>query len=103
MGLTSRESKYFFCEEHHIKNVNMQEDYVDRHAPRKKTKKTNIQHYQIECLNSIIDWQLQEFDDRFNEVNYELLGHMASFSPNDSFVAFDPVYVFTFYYFIINM
>jgi hypothetical protein len=44
---------------------------------------------QIECLNSINNWQLQEFDDCFNEVNSELIGHMASFSPNDSFVAFD--------------
>jgi hypothetical protein len=67
----------------------MNEDYVDRHAPRKKPNKTNLQHYQIECLNSVIDWQLQEFDDRFNEVNSVLLGHMASFSPIDSFGAFN--------------
>jgi hypothetical protein len=30
-----------------------------------------------------------EFDDRFNEVNSELLGHMASFGRDDSFVVFD--------------
>ena len=28
-------------------------------------------------------------DDRFNEVNYALLGHMASFNPKDSFAAFN--------------
>ena len=83
------EKAYLFCEEHKNQNANMQEDYVDRHAPRKKTNKTNLQHYQIECLNSVIDWQLQEFDDRFNEVNSALFGHMASFSPKDSFVAFN--------------
>ena len=82
------EKAYLFCEEHHIQIDNMHEDYVDRHAPRKKTNKTNLQHYQIECLNSVIDWQLQEFDDRFSEVNSALLGHMASFSPLDSFAAF---------------
>uniref|UniRef100_A0ACD5YK74 Uncharacterized protein n=1 Tax=Avena sativa TaxID=4498 RepID=A0ACD5YK74_AVESA len=83
------EKAYLFCEEHHIERANMQEDYVDRHAPRKKTNKTNLQHFQIECLNFVIDWQLQEFDDRFNEVNSALLGHMASFSPKDSFVDFN--------------
>ena len=54
----------------------MQEQYVNRHKPRHKTNKTNLQHYQIECLNYVIDWQLQEFDARFNEVNSALLGHM---------------------------
>jgi hypothetical protein len=57
----------------------MHDEYVNRHAPRKKPNKTNLQHYQIEVLNSIIDWQLQEFDDCFNEVNSALLGHMTAF------------------------
>jgi hypothetical protein len=49
----------------------------------------HLQHYQIEFLNSVIDWQLREFNDRFNEVNLELLIHMASFSPKNSFAAFN--------------
>nr|XP_020180997.1 uncharacterized protein LOC109766638 [Aegilops tauschii subsp. strangulata] len=53
------EKAYSFCEEHHIENANMQKQY------------------------------LQEFDDRFNEVNSALLGHMASFNPKDSFAAFN--------------
>ena len=80
---------YSFCEEHHIEKADMQEQYINRHKPRQKTNKTNLQHYRVECLNSVIDWQLQEFDDRFNEVNSALLGHMASFNPNDGFVAFN--------------
>ncbi|XP_037410385.1 uncharacterized protein LOC119273263 [Triticum dicoccoides] len=32
---------------------------------------------------------LKYFDDRFNEVNSALLGHMASFTPKDSFAAFN--------------
>jgi hypothetical protein len=39
-------------------------------------------------LNPVIDLQLIEFNDRFNEVNSELLTHMAAFSPNNSFGAF---------------
>ena len=80
---------YSFCEEHHIEKADMLEQYINRHKPRQKTNKTNLQHYRVECLNSVIDWQLQEFDDRFNEVNSALLGHMASFNPNDGFVAFN--------------
>ena len=83
------EKTYSFCEEHHIENANMQKQYVNRHKPRQKTNNTNLQHYRIECLNSVVDWQLQEFDDRFNEVNSALLGHMASFNPKDSFAAFN--------------
>lgn len=83
------ELAYSFCEEHGIPKPNMQEEYVNRHKPRQRTNKTNLQHYRTECLNSVIDWQLQEFDDRFNEVNSALLGHMASFNPKDSFAAFD--------------
>jgi hypothetical protein len=30
------EKAYLLCEKHHIQNINMQENYVDRHAPRKK-------------------------------------------------------------------
>ena len=56
---------------------------------RKPTSQTFIIIYQIECLNSVIDWQLREFDDRFNEVNSALLIHMASFSPKNSFAAFN--------------
>ena len=80
---------YSFCEEHHIEKADMQEQYINRHKPRQKTNKTNLQHYRVECLNSVIDWQLQEFDDRFNEVNSALLIHMASFNPKNSFAAFN--------------
>jgi hypothetical protein len=83
------EKVHLFCDEHHIERENMHDEYVNRHAPRKKSNKTNLQHYQIEVLNYVIDWQLQEFDDRFNEVNSALLGHMAAFNPKNSFLAFD--------------
>jgi hypothetical protein len=52
------EKVYSFCEEHDIPKLNMQDEYVNRHNTRQKTNITNLQHYQIECLNSVIDWQL---------------------------------------------
>jgi hypothetical protein len=77
-----------FCEEHGIPKLDMDEDYIDRHRPRKKTNRTNYQHYRYDCFNPIIDLQLVEFNDRFNEVNSQLLTQVAAFSPKNSFEAF---------------
>jgi hypothetical protein len=37
----------------------------------------------------VIDRQLRELNDRFDEVNTELLICMGSFNPSDSFASFD--------------
>jgi hypothetical protein len=77
-----------FCEKHGIPKLDMDHEYINRHKPRQRTNRTNYQHYRYDCLNPVIDLQLIEFNDRFNEVNSELLTHMAAFSPNNSFGAF---------------
>ena len=82
------EAIYSFCEEHDIPKVDMEEDYIYRHNPRKKTNRSNYQHYRYDCLNPIIDLQLAEFSDRFNEVNSKLLTQIAAFNPKNSFEAF---------------
>ena len=43
----------------------------------------------MELFYSIIDIQLQELNDRFDEVNTDLLLCIACLSPNDTFLAFD--------------
>jgi len=77
-----------FCEEHGIPKLDMEQEYIDRHKPRKKTNHTNYQHYKYDCLNPVIDLQLVEFNDRFDEVNSELLTNIVAFSPKNSFDAF---------------
>lgn len=67
----------------------MNDDYIDRHRPRKKTNRTNYEHHRYDCLNPIIDLQLAEFNDRFDEVNSKLLTQIASFNPENSFEAFN--------------
>jgi hypothetical protein len=62
------EKVYSFCEEHGILKLNMHDEYSNQHNTRQKTNITNLHHYKVECLNSVIDWQLRECDDRFNEV-----------------------------------
>ncbi|CAN6561403.1 unnamed protein product [Malus baccata var. baccata] len=79
-----------FCEKHHIDVPNMEEAFIlpgrsSRYAPIK----TNRHHYRVELFIYVIDEQITELEDRFNEVNTELLICMTCLSPKDSFVAFD--------------
>ncbi|KAL9675399.1 hypothetical protein QQ045_003601 [Rhodiola kirilowii] len=80
---------YSFCEQYDIQILKMEEEYVDARRPRKKTNITNLQHLQVDCFYTVVDLILQEFNDRFNEVNSELLICMASLSPTDLFRHFD--------------
>jgi hypothetical protein len=82
------ENIYSFCTEHGIPKLDMHEEYVDRHKPRKKSNRTNYKHYRWDCLNPVIDLLLIEFNDRFSETNSNLLIYMAAFNPRDSFADF---------------
>ncbi|XP_050259817.1 uncharacterized protein LOC126704867 [Quercus robur] len=58
--------------------------------PRRNTqRKTNLPHYRVELFYTVIDMQLQELNNRFSEVNTDLLLCMACLNPSNSFVAFD--------------
>ncbi|KAI5328628.1 hypothetical protein L3X38_028025 [Prunus dulcis] len=79
-----------FCDKHHIDVPTMDEAFVLPGRSRRNAPiKTNRHHYRVELFIYVIDEQLTELDDRFNEVNTELLICLACLSPNDSFVAFD--------------
>ncbi|KAL7001672.1 hypothetical protein U1Q18_052392 [Sarracenia purpurea var. burkii] len=79
-----------FCGKHQIDVPNMDEVYVTRRRSRRITQKIrNSHHYHIELFNAVIDMQMQELNDRFNEVNIELLLCVACLNPSDSFAAFD--------------
>jgi hypothetical protein len=67
----------------------MEEPYVDPWQPRKKSDITNKHHYEVDYFNEVIDWLLQELDNRFNEKNSQLLVCSAAFSPRDSFRDFN--------------
>ncbi|XP_049399766.1 uncharacterized protein LOC125863815 [Solanum stenotomum] len=56
---------------------------------RKVAEYTISHHYRVEVFFKIIDWQLQELNDRFNEVRTDLLIGVACLNPVDSFSSFD--------------
>ncbi|XP_076944073.1 uncharacterized protein LOC143614549 [Bidens hawaiensis] len=69
--------------------VNIEAVYVDPKNQRKKTGITNRQHYVVNNFNTVLDMQIQELRNRFNEVSTNLLIYMSSLSPCLNFGAFD--------------
>ncbi|CAN6553287.1 unnamed protein product [Malus baccata var. baccata] len=79
-----------FCEKHHIDVPNMEDAFILLEMSRRNAPiKTNHHHYHVELFIYVIDEQITELENRFNEVNTELLICLACLSPKDSFVAFD--------------
>ncbi|XP_049347880.1 uncharacterized protein LOC125812437 [Solanum verrucosum] len=56
---------------------------------RKLANYTILHHYRVEVFCNIIDWQLQELNDRFDEVTTDLLHGIACLNPINSFSSFD--------------
>jgi hypothetical protein len=50
---------------------------------------TNLHRYHVDMFLSVIDRQLRELNDMFDEVNTYLLLYMTSFNPIDSFAVYD--------------
>jgi hypothetical protein len=52
-------------------------------------KAINFHRFHVDMYVGVIDRQLSELNDRFDEVNTDLLSSMAAFSPLRSFAAYD--------------
>ncbi|XP_057719287.1 uncharacterized protein LOC130933681 [Arachis stenosperma] len=79
-----------FCDSHNILAPNMNDIFVTQGRSRRKIQKvSNLHHFQVELFYQVIDRQLQELNNRFTEVNTELLLCIACLNPSDSFFAFD--------------
>ncbi|XP_022872298.1 uncharacterized protein LOC111391331 [Olea europaea var. sylvestris] len=82
-----------FCQQHYIHIPNMNDMFVRlalRGRPQRNSPEiTNLHHYRVDLFYSVIDLQLQELNDRFSEVNTELLLCVACLCPQDSFSSFD--------------
>uniref|UniRef100_J3KTX9 Uncharacterized protein n=1 Tax=Oryza brachyantha TaxID=4533 RepID=J3KTX9_ORYBR len=80
---------YTFCDKYDIIKLEMEEVYINPKRPRQKTGITNKHHYEVDCFNDVIDWLLEELDNRFNETTSELLVCSAAFNPIESFHDFN--------------
>ncbi|XP_078166184.1 uncharacterized protein LOC144560818 [Carex rostrata] len=79
-----------FCTKHEINIPNMENRFVlQGKSARKAPHITHLHHYRVDIFCAIIDTQLQELNNRFDEINSELLLCMACLNSRDSFRAFD--------------
>ncbi|KAD4178471.1 hypothetical protein E3N88_27062 [Mikania micrantha] len=78
-----------FCEKHELEVVNMNGEYINPKSPRRKTNITYRHYFEYDCFNAVLDMQIQEFGNSFNEVTSNLLVCLSSLSPCDNFRGFD--------------
>ncbi|KAM6541629.1 hypothetical protein CsatB_006076 [Cannabis sativa] len=79
-----------FCTKYNIMIPNIDDRFVALGRPQRNSQEiTNLHHFRVELFYNIIDMQIQELNDRFNEVNTDLLLCLACLSPVDSFSAFN--------------
>ncbi|CAN6682240.1 unnamed protein product [Malus baccata var. baccata] len=79
-----------FCEDHDIIVPNMEDlHFVLGKSRRKAPIITNFHYYRVDFYFQVLDMQPNELNDRFNEVNTELLLCMACLSPVNNFASFD--------------
>ncbi|XP_019176922.1 PREDICTED: uncharacterized protein LOC109172226 [Ipomoea nil] len=79
-----------FCNKHSIPIPNLDEVYVVPGRPRRKAEEmTHLHRYRVERFYAVLDLQLQELNNRFNEKNTELLLCVTCFDLKNSFARFD--------------
>nr|XP_011459928.1 PREDICTED: zinc finger MYM-type protein 1-like [Fragaria vesca subsp. vesca] len=84
------EEVVLFCGKENISVPNMDAQYVCPGKSRRRAPEmTNMYYYRFDFFCAVIDFQLQELDNRFNEASTELLLCLACLSPNYSFAAYN--------------
>ncbi|XP_022014873.1 uncharacterized protein LOC110914386 [Helianthus annuus] len=78
-----------FCDKYDIEMINMEDEYVDPKNRRRKTNITNRHHFVVNNFNTVLDMQIQELGNLFNEVTTNLLTCMSTLSPRDNFSSFN--------------
>ncbi|XP_075074852.1 uncharacterized protein LOC142162399 [Nicotiana tabacum] len=79
-----------FCIKYDILIPQFDELYVSSLRSRRKPDDcTVLHHYRVDVFCKIIDWQIQELNERFDEVTTHLLRGIACLNPINSFSSFD--------------
>ena len=79
-----------FCNKNGVQVPDMEGNYMPYgRSARFAQNQTNDDHFRREIYIGVIDQISQELDNRFDEVNMELLSCMSAFNPTNSFASFD--------------
>ncbi|KAI3687333.1 hypothetical protein L1987_81028 [Smallanthus sonchifolius] len=83
-----------FCQKYNITMLDMMASYGN---PRnRKNVITNRHHFEVEIFNTVLDMQIQEMGNRFNEVTTTLIENMSGLNPCDWCSKFDTSKIVTF-------
>ncbi|KAG5616245.1 hypothetical protein H5410_016069 [Solanum commersonii] len=75
---------------HGISLPNFDDPYANVGRSRRKVVIcTTLHHYRVDVFYKIIDWQLQELNDHFNEVTSDFLNEVSCLNSIDSLSSFD--------------
>ncbi|XP_010687365.1 uncharacterized protein LOC104901473 [Beta vulgaris subsp. vulgaris] len=86
------EKLYQYCYDHDIDIPKMDDIYVTPGRSKRRAPQINFaHHYRVEMFYAIINLQLQDLNNRVNEINTKLLICVACLSPKDTFHAFDMI------------
>ncbi|XP_042003740.1 uncharacterized protein LOC121752705 [Salvia splendens] len=70
--------------------LDMEAQYIPQGRSKRFVQDVSyLHHFRVDVFIKVIDLLLQELDNRFDEVNMELIRCMACFNPNDNFSSFD--------------
>ncbi|XP_061355584.1 uncharacterized protein LOC133300102 [Gastrolobium bilobum] len=79
-----------FANKYDIDIPNMEDVYCPKGRSRRRLESFTFLHYfKVELFNRVIDTQVQELGDRFDNVNTKLLECLSCLDPRDSFAAFN--------------
>ncbi|XP_076927813.1 uncharacterized protein LOC143591512 [Bidens hawaiensis] len=78
----------YFCEKRELEIANLKDPYINPKKPRQKTNITLHHYYVYDCFNTVLDMQIQEFENCFSEETSDLLTCISSLSPCDGFRGF---------------
>ena len=89
---------------HKIHIPNMEDMFVfQKRSGHNVEESTNLHYYSMEMFYEMIDSQLQELNNHFNEVNMEFLLCMICHDPTNSFSTYDKTKLFRFVeFYLIN-
>ncbi|KAK4256472.1 hypothetical protein QN277_009328 [Acacia crassicarpa] len=79
-----------FANKYDIDIPNMDDVYCPKERSRRRLESFTFFHYfKVELFNTVIDTQIQELNDRFDNVNTKLLECLSCLDPRDSFANFN--------------
>ncbi|KAK4280334.1 hypothetical protein QN277_011970 [Acacia crassicarpa] len=79
-----------FANKYDIDIPNMNDVYCPKGRSRRRLESVTFFHYfKVELFNTVIDTQIQELNDRFDNVNTKLLECLSCLNPRDSFANFN--------------